>query len=367
LPFFLAEGKKIALNPGSSSPDRRWPPSYFAELAVRLSAAGLVPVLVGAPGDREVCAEVVKQCAVTLPNYCGQTNVSQMARLLSETSLLVSVDTGAVHIAASVGTPVIGLYGATASFRETAPWGEGHVILQAPLGSELAQLAPDLVCSACCYRLGILDQQGLNQQLAGQHATAWETMFLPAGADPLGGIGYRALHHHRLTVTDVFSRTLRHFFAGEFRKKDVTISLDYVRQWANGVATCSAPSDVAAELSELKETIASVIVVLDNMARQAAEAARLVRALTPKTSARLSSLGDTLIGSLETLKTQAEHASESQLTPVVQYLDWSFKMMPLLAPVETFRFHQRKYLWAITVLRRAAAATTEFFEPGEAR
>jgi ADP-heptose:LPS heptosyltransferase len=367
LPFFLPEGKKAAINPGSSSSDRRWPPSYFARLAARLSAAGVVPVLVGAPSDREVCAEVVDLCSVTLRSYCGQTTVPQMARLLSETSLLVSVDTGAVHIASAVGTPVVGLYGATASFRETAPWSEGNVILQAPLGSGLAQLEPDLVFAACCYRLGLLDMPGLSRELTGQHATAWETSFLPAGSDPVGGLGYRALHRHRLAVSDVFSRALRHVFAAEFRKTDTPLALAYLGEWVGGMAILPAASDVEAELSEMRDTIASAIVVLENMAGHATEAGRLVRALTPKTSARLSSLGDMLIGALETLKTQVERPFESQLTPVVQYLDWSFRMMPLLSPVETFRYHQRKYVWAVAALRRAAAATTEFFDTRETR
>jgi ADP-heptose:LPS heptosyltransferase len=133
-PFQLPSGPRIALNPGSSESQRRWPVAQFAALAHRLAQDGFRPILVGAPSDAAACAQVQTQCAVSVTNLCGQTSVSQMAFLLSQAQVLVSNDTGAVHIASAVGCPVVGLFGATAYFAETSPWSEGNVILQGPLG-----------------------------------------------------------------------------------------------------------------------------------------------------------------------------------------------------------------------------------------
>jgi hypothetical protein len=63
----------------------------------------------------------------------GKTQIGDLPGLLKSCDLLVSNDTGTIHIAAAVGTRALGIYFSTAYFAETAPYGEGHVVLQAEL------------------------------------------------------------------------------------------------------------------------------------------------------------------------------------------------------------------------------------------
>lgn len=103
LPFAIPRGRIVALNPGSSDSVRRWPPADFALLAERLVSHGLVPALVGSPSDRETCMEVQARSAVKIANFCGMTSVPELALFLTHADLLVSNDTGAIHIAAAAG------------------------------------------------------------------------------------------------------------------------------------------------------------------------------------------------------------------------------------------------------------------------
>src|SRR5215813_1602763 len=111
LPFNLPAGRRIALNVGASEKHRRWPARHFAQLTESLQAMGLTPLLVGAPSDRAACNEVEALSRAMLPNLAGKTSISHMARIVKECDLLISADTGAVHVAAAVGTCVVGLYG----------------------------------------------------------------------------------------------------------------------------------------------------------------------------------------------------------------------------------------------------------------
>jgi ADP-heptose:LPS heptosyltransferase len=353
LPFGLPEGARIALNPGSSSEDRRWPPAHFARLAEHLHGKGFIPVLVGAAGDRVACDEVQAECRIPLDNFCGRTDIPQMARMLAAARLLVSVDTGAVHIASCTGTPVVGLYGATASFRETAPWGEGHLILQAPLETELARLPPDLVLGACLTRLGILEEAEWRRDLEIHRATAWETLFLPQDSDPLGGLGYRPVHRPAPQAADLFTRSLRHLFAADFLRSEVEVSLSYMESWHSSPP--SQPS-LLADLQALAAAVEAAAAQLDRMAGMASEAAALSRAGTAKAAERIQATATELIEALEGLKVAAANSPAGVLQPVIRYLDWDFRMMPMLAPVETFRYHQRRYARAAATLRQAYAA-----------
>jgi ADP-heptose:LPS heptosyltransferase len=197
LPFALPEGRRIALNPGAAEAWRRWPAESFAELVLRLRARQWTPILVGAPADAELCAAIAARCQPPLENFAGRTSVPEMAALLQQTELLVSNDTGAVHIAAAAGTRVVGLYGDIPYFRMTAPWSAGNLVLHTPGGSHEHPAPPlpvDLVEAAVCERMGVCTATSLASALAAHGVEAWESHFLPPGSDPLGGLGWRPLH-----------------------------------------------------------------------------------------------------------------------------------------------------------------------------
>jgi len=352
LPFALPEGRLVALNPGSTASHRRWPAEYFARLAEDLRARGFVPILVGAPADQPVCAEVRKAYSF-LRDFSGQTSIAEMARLISAVDLLVSNDTGAVHIAAAMGMPVLGLYGASAYFAETAPWGTGHLILQAALGDGGVALSPQLVLAAALNRLGLVPEDSLRRELGDGRTTAWETFFLPPQSDPLGGLSYRPVHRIQLEAEDLFIRALRHAFASRFCGGG-EISLDYLQTWADTTHLSGSANGTA----EIRAAIEPALTVLDNMAMAAARCRNLCGTVTAESSAQISSLTESLISALESLKGTA--VQYAPLGPVIHYLDWKFRFMPPLSPEATFRFHEKEYRNAAGMLRQAAALVESY-------
>jgi ADP-heptose:LPS heptosyltransferase len=130
----------VVLQPGASSPSRQWPPAYFAELAKRLNDSGLRSIIVGSAEEAALAEQIAHLSQQTAASLTGQTNVGTLAAVLEGAHKLVSNDTGTIHLAAAVGTPTIGIYLGPASAKDTAPYGNGHVIVEA-----------DLSCAPCGY------------------------------------------------------------------------------------------------------------------------------------------------------------------------------------------------------------------------
>jgi len=124
----------VALQAGASHPLKRWPAASFAE-AARLIARGAQAqiVLVGSAGEEELGAAFRAAFAGPFADLVGRTDVETLAEVLRRCRLLVSNDTGPLHVATAVGTQVIDLSLGHVSFRETGPYGEGHYVIEARL------------------------------------------------------------------------------------------------------------------------------------------------------------------------------------------------------------------------------------------
>lgn len=119
----------IAMNVSARWETKRWPPQHFAEVADRLSQAhGLSVVLIGGPAERPESLAVTARMRTKAIDLTGQTPVGLLPGLLRRASLLVTNDSGPMHIAAAVGTPVVALFGPTDPVK-TGPYGKGHVVL----------------------------------------------------------------------------------------------------------------------------------------------------------------------------------------------------------------------------------------------
>jgi lipopolysaccharide heptosyltransferase II len=122
---------KIGLCPGAEyGPAKRWLPKRFAEVAEKISAQSSVQwILFGTPRD----ATVGDQIAATLGDHCvnrvGQTTLDQLIDELRECRLLLTNDTGTMHLAALLGVPVVAIFGSTEP-RLTGPLGNGHRVLR---------------------------------------------------------------------------------------------------------------------------------------------------------------------------------------------------------------------------------------------
>jgi heptosyltransferase II len=122
---------KIGLCPGAEyGPAKRWLPERFAEAAEKISAQSSVQwILLGTPRD----ATVGDQIAAALGDHCvnriGQTTLDQLIDELRECRLLLTNDTGTMHLAALLGVPIVAIFGSTEP-RLTGPLGNGHIVLR---------------------------------------------------------------------------------------------------------------------------------------------------------------------------------------------------------------------------------------------
>ncbi|HTP65769.1 MAG TPA: glycosyltransferase family 9 protein [Geobacteraceae bacterium] len=122
----------IALNPGASFRIKCWPARRFALLGERLGkelGAGIV--IVGGGGERDLADDICSGLTRQPLDLVGRTDLSQLGAVLRRCALLVSGDTGPMHMATAVGIPVVALFGAIDPAR-SGPVGEGHIIIRHP-------------------------------------------------------------------------------------------------------------------------------------------------------------------------------------------------------------------------------------------
>lgn len=119
-------GALVGIFPGGNASSRRWEPARFAELVRRLAGQGIAVVVFGGPQERAVGAAVAGGVALDL---AGRTDLPLLAAGLAACDLVVSNDSGPMHLAAAVGTPTISLWGA-GNPAVTGPGGKGHVLLR---------------------------------------------------------------------------------------------------------------------------------------------------------------------------------------------------------------------------------------------
>jgi heptosyltransferase-1 len=114
-------GRYMVLNAGAAWPNKRWPPQRFGALARELrEREGLMSLVAWGPGEEMLADEVVRSAggaAIRSP----RTSIGDLVALLRGAAVMVSGDTGPTHIAAAVGTPLVGIYGPTRPSRN-GPW-----------------------------------------------------------------------------------------------------------------------------------------------------------------------------------------------------------------------------------------------------
>ena len=103
----------VAFGPGAVGPSKRWP--YYADLARRLVAEGHSVWVLGGPGERELAAEIVRGAEADIRDLSGP-DLRTAILALAAADAAVSNDSGLLHVAAALGTPVIGIFG------PTSPW-----------------------------------------------------------------------------------------------------------------------------------------------------------------------------------------------------------------------------------------------------
>jgi lipopolysaccharide heptosyltransferase II len=131
----------IAINPVAKWETKLWSNQKFARLADELIDTYDAKILfTGGAGDRQTIQNIMSAMNSRAVNLAGDTTLNMLAALYEKMNLVVSTDTGPMHMAAAVGTPVVALFGPTAPWR-TGPYGPAHQAIQAGLD-----------CSPCLKR-----------------------------------------------------------------------------------------------------------------------------------------------------------------------------------------------------------------------
>ncbi len=120
------------IHPAARWTTKRWPAERFARAADELAANGWRVMTVAGAGEREQAETVVRLMRRRVLNLAGQTTLPQLAALLRRSAALVTNDSGPMHLAAAVGTPVVALFGPTDP-RKVGPYGPGHATIAKPV------------------------------------------------------------------------------------------------------------------------------------------------------------------------------------------------------------------------------------------
>lgn len=139
----------IALNPGGNWPPKRWPLDYFAKLADKLvDELNAKVVITGSPKDLDL-AETISNLMCNKPIItCGKTNLKQLGALFERTDLVISCDSGPMHIAVSLGKKIIAIFGPT-SPKISGPYDSGNYYI----------LQKDIGCHVPCFEMNCYDNR----------------------------------------------------------------------------------------------------------------------------------------------------------------------------------------------------------------
>jgi len=128
----LGDGRWVAINPGAAyGSAKRWYPERFAAVADTLaSELGLRVVLIGGPGEKQIGHDIEEMMAGECLNLVGETSVREMMAVISRSVLMVTNDSGPMHVAAALQVPIVAIFGPT-DHTTTYPWSEQYQVVRA--------------------------------------------------------------------------------------------------------------------------------------------------------------------------------------------------------------------------------------------
>ena len=158
--------------PGAEyGPAKRWPAQHFAALARALSARNYAVWLIGSAKDAELAGDIRAQSGGVCENLCGKTELAAAIDLMACASLVVSNDSGLMHVAAALGKPLIALYGSSSPAHTP------------PLCAAARIVKIDIECSPCFARDCPLGHfKCMNELLPARVLAEIDALSEPAGA-----------------------------------------------------------------------------------------------------------------------------------------------------------------------------------------
>jgi heptosyltransferase I len=170
----IAAGQRFAvINPGAAWSNKRWPADRFGAVARHLRERhGWPSIVVWGPGEEDLALAVVAAAGAGTATLAPPTSLGDLVALVAAAGLVLSGDTGPLHLAAAAGTPIVGLYGPTDPARN-GPWSPADVTLSRTRQCAchhrrrctaavwcLGELAADEVAAAVDRRLGTAGPSG---------------------------------------------------------------------------------------------------------------------------------------------------------------------------------------------------------------
>jgi len=127
--YLISENDNIVtINPMAAWETKLWQNRKFAQVADRLCQKGFKVCFTGAGGDHDEIENIRSRMTCSAVNLAGKTTLKTLAALYERSKFLLTTDTGPMHIAAAINTPVVALFGPTAP-RRTGPYGKRHTIV----------------------------------------------------------------------------------------------------------------------------------------------------------------------------------------------------------------------------------------------
>jgi lipopolysaccharide heptosyltransferase II len=162
-------GDWVGVNPGAFyGTAKRWLPERFAAVADSLAARGARIALVGGAAERPIGEAIAAQMRAPARVLCGQTTVPELVGVLARLRLLVTNDSGPMHLAAALGVPVVAVFGPT-DWRETHPVGEAHRVVREPVHCSPCGLRECPIDHRCMRRVSVDRVLGETAPLWGAH------------------------------------------------------------------------------------------------------------------------------------------------------------------------------------------------------
>jgi ADP-heptose:LPS heptosyltransferase len=282
----LPAGPRVMIQPGASRENRRWPTERLAETMRRLhTACGSVFVLAGSRSERALCGELAAQAGdLPLLNLAGETSLAELAEASRQVDLLITNDTGTLHVAAAVGTPSVSLFFATALPWETGPWLPGCLVVQAVM--ECAPCSHHVVCPhvMCREAISVEVVAGAARELLARRGLSpapdagWElapgTRVWETCRDAHGLQDLRPLGRPAPTAQDLLARAYRHLWRRDLGGGAGGEGSSFRRELEDWRGHWAAP---ASEALSVLEGMGGDLVHLEEVARTGAELAATAR------------------------------------------------------------------------------------------
>ena len=216
-----SQGRLVAIQAGASQQKRQWAPFHFASLTKQLvEDLDAEIVFTGSQSEQGIVDSILAQYShPRVTSAVGKTNLAQLAALLERAEVLITGDTGPMHLSVAVGTPVVSLFLASALCFETGPYNSGSLVIQPLVSCNPCnpnfpctrpdcheQVTPKLVCELARARMEKSDHELLNWKEINQLASSSDVSVYLTMFDEDGFLDFKRLN----------ASSERHGFPGEY-------------------------------------------------------------------------------------------------------------------------------------------------------